>query len=377
VPSPGNSVGIPPRDHEVEVSVFGPGFGESIAIHVGLGDWIVIDSCKSVGSKLSAPLVYLNSLGVDVSARVHLVIASHWHDDHIRGLTELFVAAKKARLVCPAAIRIEEFSHILNLAEEGSETLQRLGVKQMYESGVAEISGLIRELSVRTAGTKPMYALGMRELWNRAGQVPVIVRSLSPSDGEFQLAQQRFAALALELQDVVSRIPSLEPNDTSVVVSVIVQNDIGILLGSDLENRTIPESGWDCVLENWNNQTERHKVFKVSHHGSDNGHHDCVWTDMLGAEPIAVLTPFRKGRVNLPTSSNRTRLQKLSKQVFLTSLDRSRRFRLLDRTAQKTMEEHTAYLGRNPPYQRHVRLRTDLTTPDTWKVELFGDAIRL
>jgi len=34
------------RPDELEVSVFGPGYGESLAIHLGLGSWIIIDSCR-------------------------------------------------------------------------------------------------------------------------------------------------------------------------------------------------------------------------------------------------------------------------------------------------------------------------------------------
>jgi len=35
----------PPEADVVEVSIFGPGKGESVLIHLGNGKWIMIDSC--------------------------------------------------------------------------------------------------------------------------------------------------------------------------------------------------------------------------------------------------------------------------------------------------------------------------------------------
>ena len=43
--------GTPPASDEVELSLFGPGYGEAIAVHVGDGKWILIDSCKEKGTK--------------------------------------------------------------------------------------------------------------------------------------------------------------------------------------------------------------------------------------------------------------------------------------------------------------------------------------
>lgn len=39
------AVATPPVADELEVSVFGPGVGESVVVHLGHGDWMVVDSC--------------------------------------------------------------------------------------------------------------------------------------------------------------------------------------------------------------------------------------------------------------------------------------------------------------------------------------------
>ena len=36
---------MPPGKNEFEITLFGPGYGESVVLHVGSGAWIVVDSC--------------------------------------------------------------------------------------------------------------------------------------------------------------------------------------------------------------------------------------------------------------------------------------------------------------------------------------------
>lgn len=89
----------PPGEREIEVSVFGPGFGECLVIHAGHGDWIVVDSCLDVATREPAALTYLKALQVDPSA-VRRIIATHWHDDHVRGLGKLLRACANALQLC-------------------------------------------------------------------------------------------------------------------------------------------------------------------------------------------------------------------------------------------------------------------------------------
>ena len=86
----GSKLEIPPGSHEIEVSVFGPGFGESIVVHLGSGRWMIVDSCLARSTKEPAALDYLQEIGVDVSANVRFVVSTHWHDDHIRGLAKVY-----------------------------------------------------------------------------------------------------------------------------------------------------------------------------------------------------------------------------------------------------------------------------------------------
>ena len=58
---------LPPADDEFELSVFGPGMGECLVIHLGQGDWLVIDSCRYPGAKSPVAIAYLEALGIEPS----------------------------------------------------------------------------------------------------------------------------------------------------------------------------------------------------------------------------------------------------------------------------------------------------------------------
>src|SRR5450755_4692064 len=80
--------GAPPKSEEIEVTLFGPGYGEAIAVHLGDGTWLLVDSCIDPASNAPAASTYLQQIGVK-SAQVCAIIASHWHDDHVGGMSQL------------------------------------------------------------------------------------------------------------------------------------------------------------------------------------------------------------------------------------------------------------------------------------------------
>ena len=100
---------IPPQSDEFELSLFGPGVGECIVVHIGDGQWVVIDSCLGPETKQPVALSYLNSLGIDIAHSVSVVIVTHWHDDHMEGGATLLDAATNAIFCCSIALRKDEF----------------------------------------------------------------------------------------------------------------------------------------------------------------------------------------------------------------------------------------------------------------------------
>lgn len=65
-------------------------------MHLGHGEWMVIDSCLTRDSRRPVALEYLDALGVEVEIAVRLIVVSHFHDDHIQGIAEVARAARNA-----------------------------------------------------------------------------------------------------------------------------------------------------------------------------------------------------------------------------------------------------------------------------------------
>ncbi|MDE0179372.1 MAG: hypothetical protein OXP36_12355, partial [Gammaproteobacteria bacterium] len=58
----------PPRDDEFELTLIGPGYGESVVMHIGGGSWVLVDSCGRADAP--AALDYLAKLGIDPAKAV-------------------------------------------------------------------------------------------------------------------------------------------------------------------------------------------------------------------------------------------------------------------------------------------------------------------
>src|SRR6266508_5668592 len=130
-----------------EVSLFGGGIGECVLAHLGGNDWLIVDCCVNRETRVPAALEYFDRIGVDPSTAVTLVVATHWHDDHVRGLCELLRRLPHARLACSAALRCNEFKALL---------AARDGLMMRGPSGIDEMSSLIQLLRERrVSGQRP------------------------------------------------------------------------------------------------------------------------------------------------------------------------------------------------------------------------------
>src|SRR5262249_25629463 len=143
---------------------------------------------------------------------------------------------------------------------------------------------------------------------------------LSPSDEELQRFLASIAALIpTPIPPVTkSRLPNPGQNDLSVVTWIKI-GTIQILLGADLEEHGVRGRGWTAVLASGTRPPGVASLFKIAHHGSTNGHHDGVWSDMLVNAPFAVLTPWTLGGSDLPQPNDVGRIRNLTPNAFSTS----------------------------------------------------------
>jgi beta-lactamase superfamily II metal-dependent hydrolase len=326
----------PPALDQVEVSIFGPGKGESIVVHLGDNRWIVVDSCVDQRTKRIAALSYLEGIGVDASEAVLLVVATHAHDDHFAGIAEVLRTCETATFVCSEALTRDEF-FALTRADAQSQAGLRVRAFSEYQ----KIFEIIKSRSSPGPDFRPLKrAIELRPLLSIDNNT-VRVMALSPSD---EAVTRSLTALSSAFPSPGSprKLINIDPNELAVALWIEVP-DKAILLGADL--LTGPAGcGWLAVLRAFVPDA-RATVFKVSHHGSDTGHHDDIWTKLLDPSPIALLAPFRAGKKPLPSSEDRARILSFTSEAFITASPRRP-------AASRATRKETVALG---PLARNVR----------------------
>ena len=340
---------IYPEANQLEISVFGPGTGECVLVHVGDGDWIVVDSCVDRQTQRPVALDYLDSLRVDVASHVRLVVATHWHDDHIRGLSAVLLAAENAKFVNSAAY---DFKQLLRVVALGNGITPQASATREYDR-IVELLDLRRQAGL----SGPVAALANKKLLaltEGERTVGAEIFALSPSDAVYYLAKEELRA-ALATVEGGRRPVTQGPNQLSIVLWLKV-GVLDLLLGADLEHVSEPTRGWLAITSSNERPGGRASFFKVPHHGSENADCSECWTELLSPAPIAVLTPYAPSR--LPRRKDVERLCSRSSSVYLTS-DQSYPLPRRDNAVEKTLRGMVTSRRALGGQMGHVRLRCD------------------
>lgn len=364
----------PPDPDELEISVIGPGRGECVVVHLGDNDWCIVDSCMARTCNEPVAIEYLRSLNNDSQNSVKLVVATHWHDDHIRGLAQMLQAFPDARFACSAALDADNFAVLVETAEESIQET----------SGVDEFRR-IRDLLIergKAAGTTRKFVSPDLAIQNRCllrlpaegRSFPAAVIAVSPSDGTVKKAFADIADWLPKPGELQRRIPNRTPNRTSVALWVEAASK-RVLLGADLEHTEQLGEGWVAVIAS--RQDHRPAgIFKVPHHGSPNA--DCpeVWTKMLRENPVSVVTPFTSG-VGLPSENDLRRLGGRTNRLFCTAHGPGpppRRDSVVEKAARSTTQKRRVLSGS----LGHVRIRWSTLDEDSKPtVECFNGAYQV
>ena len=365
----------PPRADEVEVSLFGPGFGECILVHLGSGNWLLVDSCIDQRRRVQPALAYLRRIGHDPASAVRLVVATHWHDDHIRGLAEVVRTCEAADFYCSSALCTTEVLTVIGTQAEHT-----------HSSGARELHDVLTVLEQRSAvsGAPLIRWAGAERLLFRKylidKRTESTVMSLSPSDASVTRAIQAIGRLLPQRGDSPRHLPAPSPNDTAVVLWVRI-GSTAVLLGADLEKTANPHTGWTCIVDDHESRRpgERAEFFKVAHHGSSNAHDDRVWDSMLMAPPFALLTPFVRGNVRLPSADDCERINSATSRAYIcgppTVRAAVRRSGVVEKMmAEVTKERHEIAGGCG---QIRLRKANALEQSQSWSVDLFAGASSL
>jgi hypothetical protein len=349
----------PPAADEYEVSLFGPGFGEAIALHVGNGDWILVDSCWLDPINLvPVSSSYLDSLGVPAGG-VKKIVASHWHDDHVKGLSKLVEKYVDAELAYPGYLGSKEGLEFLT-AYGGAVEPSTRGTKELFRSFKAASPMRRHPVLARHIVFEGAYAHG-----------DVLVVAFSPTAAAWE--KSNAAALARIHPGVLPRnIAEPKPNISSIVIHVQVPGD-AILLGSDLESDGT--LGWDAVLaDGWASRRTKSSLYKVSHHGSATACRSSIWSSYVVGDPEAALTPFVNGSVRLPKADDVARIKTYTNKLTTTCVPGAN----LPRASEADRQLVTFLRNATGRSKRmgHVRYRKRAGAA-SWSCELLGAAQKL
>lgn len=323
------------------------------------GTWILVDSCIDRAGEPRA-LQYLNGLGVAPARDVRLVVATHWHDDHIRGMAKLVTACDNAVFCCAGVLCEEEFLAVVGTYGPHRVPGTNSGVRELYEV-FSWLSATAKKPRFALADSR-IFLQGACEIW-----------TLSPNSATFLNFLRQVGSLLPDQGQTRGRIPGLSPNKVSVVLWINI-GDVALLLGSDME-----KSGWADIHHSTTRPVGKASVFKIPHHGSANANEPEVWRRMLENDPWALLAPWRRGGRFLPNTHDVQRILSCTPNAYSTAqgsqitAPRTRRHPMVDRTIRE-FGIRLRPLAMSPGA---VRLRRAAGNQAQWRVELFGSACAL
>ena len=340
----------------------GPGFGECAVLHLGYGEWLIVDSCLD-DAGAPAALSYLGQIGVDTEVAVRMIVVTHWHDDHIRGIARIVQACPNADFVCPVAFRSDDFLTLVAAYTDGA---------MMLESGIQEMADTLAIVDDR--GTTARLASENKLLFRRH---ECEVWALSPSDAAVTSAMVHLKSQMPQLMASKAALAAPTPNHLSIALLATLR-DRAILLGGDVLESSDRNRGWWRIADL--HSTYGHPVsdiVKVPHHGSIGADCDRMWDQLVRSQPIGVLTSFALGRVSLPSAGDINRICGRTSEAYLTSQPRKTRPRRRNPAVEKTVAGLLQNRRLRSPKLGRITLRSGFSGNSKWTAYLEGAACRL
>lgn len=290
-----------PNENEVEICVFGPGYGESIIIHVPIFGWGVIDSCtaKIKRQRITLPYQYLLELYSEKEyPPLAFVVLTHPHQDHYNGLDKIineypggvhrvcrydgdsirelknYIAKQKVAINDPLP-GLPKVLNSFDEAEKKGAQFRRLGeLSILFEAKDIEIQGF--------------------------GVTDIRMLTLGPT----ALNQEQYIRLLFDSYPVKGELVRPLKDEAHNLISIALFLEIGELrfvFGGDVETDPQGRLGWEGITKNIDRPNLSCSYIKVPHHGSRTGYSQTAWGEHSRDErPISTITPFVNGRHKLP-----------------------------------------------------------------------------
>ena len=311
-----------PEESSFEIILLGGrGYGESICIYLGNSDWGIVDSFYNPGTAESAPIAYLKSINADLD-KVKFIVVTHYHSDHTGGMLEVVRKCPNAELYTSLAFDSETFSNILKISKQNYSRKSAFhGFKEIQrhlDKTDREFKWLKQD-SIVYKNSEPSFQ-------------PSRVVALSPNDSTINFFHEQIGKGMNAFKMLSKRT---KPNLTSVALLVTVGNQ-SLLLSSDLERTDKANIGLDAILTTYEfEDAKRVILFKIPHHGSENGYmtktkrDSTLWERLLAEDKVLIGTPFNRLEEikKLPTVEMTKIISDFCNESFITSNPRTKKNR--------------------------------------------------
>lgn len=365
---------VAPKESEVEITLIGTGggYGECVLIKLHNSDWFIIDSCINPETKKPLALEYLEAIGVDYKEHVKQVICTHWHDDHIRGLSTILELCPKAEF---SPTRVNDIPKFLRLIGFDEKIHAKTGIR-----ATEEFSKCLKILNSRVNFNIPNRINANTVIHqSKVQNIKFEIYALSPSENVVLNFDKQIANMIEIVANKKNAIIHKKPNETSVAI-LIKFLDQRIILGSDLEVGNVKNEGWLDILDNVKVIDEiKAQLFKVPHHGSQNGYNLRIFEKLIENNSILKLTPWSLSD-RLPTAEMIDTYKLHSTDMYITSpyiSGKRTKAKKRDKAISKIIEDFNKTLNEVKFSEGIIRSRYDYLNPSGWKTEIFGNAYRI
>lgn len=407
----------PPMLDEAEVTLIGGtgGFGECVVMHLGNNEWAIVDCCIDPISNECLPLLYLQDLEVNIETQVKYIICTHWHQDHIAGLSKLISACSKNTVFVLSCAEdrqkfVYEFasdfdytgkSNVLNELKDTLDLVAEKGIpikrveqdKTIFRCGHSRSVALSpSETEVRKFENEVAQALGRYHKFTQAlkekseNLLETIEDAANLEDVFFNSVEELLEGkevidersnLSIEELSKFKDANKVSTNDRSVAMLVSFGNH-HVILGADLEVSEI-DNGWHSVLRCESMKGIKANMLKIPHHGSETGYLRDFLIGFIKPNAIAKMTSWVVGAHMLPKAEMVRKYFEHTQNLYITTT-KLLKFKNTepDISIRKIINEKTEEVIELVPQIGIIQSRINIASEeDEWTTKVYGSALQL